>query len=147
MFTEIIRPRFLETDALGHINNNSYGVWFEAARDPFFKLFIPDSNIKKWNLVMAHSSLDFLKEVFWGKDVVIKTAVSKIGASSIELVHALYQEGNLCTIGKCVMIHFNFETKESMKIPQDIREKLQLHIFTSPWSDTLEEQESLESLK
>ena len=33
MFTERIKPRFLETDALGHINNNTYGVWFEAARD------------------------------------------------------------------------------------------------------------------
>ncbi len=37
MFTEVITPpRFLETDALGHINNNTYGVWFEAARDQFF---------------------------------------------------------------------------------------------------------------
>lgn len=143
MFTEVIRPRFLETDALGHINNNTYGVWFEAARDPLFKLFMPDSNIKRWNLVMAHSSFDFLREVFWGKDVVIKTAISKIGNSSVDLVHSVYQEGRLCTTGKCIMIHYDFDTKQSVKIPDDIRVKLEAHLFTTPWSGTLEELETI----
>lgn len=143
MFTEIITPRFLETDALGHINNNTYGVWFEAARDPFFKVFMPNVNIKKWNLVMAHSSYDFLKEVFWGKDVVIKTGISKIGTSSVELVHAVYQDEKLCTTGKCIMIHYNFETKKSVKIPDDIRMILNKHLFTSSWTGTLEELEKI----
>lgn len=143
MFTEIITPRFLETDALGHINNNTYGVWFEAARDPFFKIFMPDSNIKKWNLVMAHSSFDFLKEVFWGKEVVIKTSVFKLGNSSIELHHAVYQEEKLCTTGKCIMIHYDFETKKSINIPENIRKKLQIHSFTKPWPATLKELEEL----
>lgn len=140
MFTEIIRPRFLETDALGHINNNTYGVWFEAARDPFFKLFMPKTNIKEWNLVMAHSSFDFLKEVFWGEDVVVKTGISKIGNSSVELIHAVYQNEKLCTTGKCIMIYYNFKTRESMKIPEEIRVKLEKHLFKSSWQGTLSEQ-------
>ncbi len=139
MFTEIITPRFLETDALGHINNNTYGIWFEAARDKFFRIFNPNSNIKEWNLVMAHSYFDFLKEVFWGEDVVIKTGISKIGNSSIELVHAVYQGNILCTIGKAVIIHYNFETKQSMKIPDDIRDKLKEHIFQETWPEKIEE--------
>jgi acyl-CoA thioester hydrolase len=143
MFTEVITPRFLETDALGHINNNTYGVWFEAARDKFFRIFNPDSNIKEWNLVMAHSSFDFLKEVFWGKDVVIKTGVTKIGNSSIELTHAVYQDNKLCTIGKCIMIHYNFVTKQSVKIPDGIRNILETHIFTNSWTATLDELEDL----
>ncbi len=144
MFTEVINPRFLETDALGHINNNTYGVWFEAARDPVFKIFMPDKNIKEWNLVMAHTSSDFLKEVFWGEEVIVKTAISKIGNSSVELVHAVYQNEKLCTIGKCVMIHYNFKTKESIKIPEDVRKKLEEHLFEKPWFGTLEELETVE---
>ena len=144
MFTEIIRPRFVETDALGHINNNTYGLWFESARDPFYKIFMPKPNIKEWNLVMAHSSFDFLKEVFWGKNVVIKTAISKIGNSSIELVHAVYQDEHLCTSGKCVMIHYDFKAKESVSIPKELRAKLEEHLFRSSWSKTLKELELLE---
>jgi len=139
MFTEIITPRFLETDALGHINNNSYGVWFEAARDKFFRIFNPSSNIKEWNLVMAHSSFDFLNEVFWGKDVVIKTGISKIGNSSIELVHAVYQDNKLCTTGKAIIVHYNFETKQSMKIPDGIKDKLEEHFFQKAWPKEIEE--------
>lgn len=144
MFTELIRPRFLETDALGHINNNTYGVWFESARDPIFHIFMPKVDVKKWNLVMAHSSFDFLKEVFWGKQVIIKTGISKIGNSSLELCHAVYQDSKLCTTGKCVFIHYNFETKQAVMIPNDIREELEKHLFSGHWLGTLEEIEEYE---
>ena len=141
MFTEIIKPRFLETDALGHINNNTYGVWIEAARDDIFHIFMPKANIKEWNLIMAHSSFDFLKEVFWGKEVIIKTGISKLGNSSIELCHAVYQEGKLCTTGKCVLIHYDFTTKVAVRIPDNIRIELEKHLFMKLWSATLEELE------
>ena len=141
MFTEIIKPRFLETDALGHINNNTYGVWFEAARDELFHIFMPTANIKEWNLIMAHSSFDFLKEVFWGKEVIIKTGIAKLGNSSLELCHAVYQEGKLCTTGKCVLIHYNFDTKISVKIPDNIRIQLEEHLFTEHLPATLDELE------
>ena len=138
MFTQTIIPRFLETDALGHINNNTYGVWFEAARDPLFKLFVPDLDIKKFNIVMAHSSFDFLKEVFWGEEVIIKSAIGWIKNSSFELVHAVYQKGVLCTTGKCIMIHYNYATKQSIPIPDTIRATLEEHLFETPWNGTLE---------
>ena len=144
MFTEIIKPRFLETDALGHINNNTYGMWFEAARDEIFHIFMPKVNIKEWNLIMAHSSFDFLKEVFWSKEVIVKTAIAKLGNSSIELIHAVYQEGKLCTTGKCILIHYNFETKTSVKIPDKIRLELENHLFTEHWTVTLDELELLQ---
>ena len=144
MFTEIIKPRFLETDALGHINNNTYGVWFEAARDEIFRIFMPTANIKEWNLIMAHSSFDFLKEVFWGKEVIVKTAITKLGNSSIELIHAVYQDGKLCTTGKCILIHYNFVTKTSVKIPDKIRLELENHLFTEHWTVTLDELELLQ---
>ena len=144
MFTEVIQPRFLETDALGHINNNTYGVWFEAARDQFFRIFVPDLDIKKWNLVIAHSSFDFLKEVFFGREVVVKTGISKIGNSSVNLIHSVYQNGKLCTTGKGIMIHYNLETKKSMAIPNSIRYELEKHMFTTPWPATLAELEDLE---
>jgi acyl-CoA thioester hydrolase len=145
MFTEIIKPRFLETDALGHINNNTYGVWFEAARDEIFRIFMPKANIKEWNIIMAHSSFDFLKEVFWGNEVIVKTCITKLGNSSIELGHAVYQDGKLCTTGKCILIHYNFVTKEAVRIPDNIRAVLEKHLFLSHWVGTLVELEEFES--
>ena len=96
--------------------------------------FMPKANIKEWNLIMAHSSFDFLKEVFWSKEVIVKTAIAKLGNSSIELIHALYQEGKL----------YNFETKTSVKIPDKIRLELENHLFTEHWTVTLDELELLQ---
>jgi len=36
-----IKPRFCETDALGHINNTSVPMWFEQGREPLFEFFVP----------------------------------------------------------------------------------------------------------
>ena len=133
MFTIIIHPRFSETDALGHINNNTYGIWFEAARDNIYKIFIPDMKVENWNLIMAHSSYDFLSEVHYGKDVIIKTAVEKIGNSSFHLIHAVYQNNHLCTTSKSIMIHFDHDKKKSVLIPQNIREELERHLYSDHW--------------
>lgn len=86
---------------------------------------------------MAHSSFDFLKEVFWGKEVIVKTAITKLGNSSIELSHAVYQDNKLCTTGKCILIHYNFDTKVSVRIPDNIRTQLEEHQYTESWPATL----------
>lgn len=139
MFTYDIQPRFLETDALGHINNNTYGVWFEAARDDIFKIFIPNLNPKEWNLIVAHTSFDFLSEVHYGKEVVVKTAIEKIGNSSFTIIHAIYQDGRLCTTGKCIMIYFDHNEKKSISIPNDKKEILESHLFTQMWPKNLDD--------
>ncbi|MCJ8299448.1 MAG: hypothetical protein MJK13_11020 [Pseudomonadales bacterium] len=53
MFTNTISPRFLETDALGHINNTVLPMWFEASRDPVFKIFSPELDVNNWKLILA----------------------------------------------------------------------------------------------
>jgi acyl-CoA thioester hydrolase len=139
MFSCNIQPRFLETDALGHINNNTYGNWFEAARDVIFRIFIPNLDPKSWNLIVAHTSFDFLQEVNYGKEVVVKTAIEKIGNSSFTIIHAIYQDGKLCTSGKCIMIYFNHQIKKSETIPEDKRNILEGHLFTSRWPGNIDE--------
>lgn len=137
MFEQTITPRFVETDALRHINNTVYPQWFEVCREPIFKIFTPDLDVKKWALTLAHISCDFHKEVFFGTDVVVKTAVSKIGNSSFHLSQAVYQHNQLCTTGKTVSIHFNHAEKKSMPIPDGIREQLEQHMLEGGWPETL----------
>lgn len=137
MFTKVIEPRFSETDALGHINNNSYSVWFEVAREPIFKIFTPVFKIEDLNLIMAHVSCDFLKEVFFGKEIIIKTAVEKVGNTSLHITQALYQENKLCSIGKAVMIHFDHKNKKTISIDAQKRESLEKHLLQQPWDELL----------
>jgi len=119
-----ITPRFCETDALKHINNSTFLNWFEQARIPIFKIFTPDLNPEKWRLILARNEIDYLSQVSFGEDIQIKTVVNHIGNSSMKITHELFQSNLLACRCKVVMIHFNYQQKKSVIIPDRERNEL-----------------------
>jgi len=128
MFVQRVQPRFTETDALGHINNAVLPVWFEQARTPIFKLFIPSLDVKKWTLILAKIEVEFLQEIFYGTDVEVHSFIEKIGNSSFVCYQEVWQEESLVAKGRAVMVHFNHSTKKSMPIPEVIKDQLNEHL-------------------
>ena len=114
MFTETVTPRFCETDALGHINNTVVPMWFEQAREPIFRLFSPDLNVKDWRLILARIEVDFRAQIFYGKDIQLHTYLERVGSSSMVIVQEVLQSGKICAIGKCVLIHFDYEQQAAV---------------------------------
>ncbi|MEC8487777.1 MAG: acyl-CoA thioesterase, partial [Pseudomonadota bacterium] len=43
--------RFCETDALQHVSNTALVTWFEAAREPIFRMFTPELDLNNWPLI------------------------------------------------------------------------------------------------
>lgn len=128
MFKKVIEPRFNETDALGHINNNVYSIWFDSSRESIYKEFTTTNNVNGIELIIAKISCEFLDEVFYGKEVEINTSINKIGNSSFEVIHKLYQDEKLCSIGYCTLVHFNHKEKKSVLISGKKREFLEKHL-------------------
>ena len=124
MYNQTIQPRFNETDALGHINNTVVAAWFEGCRDPLFRLFTPDLNPAQWRLILAKFSVDFHAELFYGEPVEIKTWVSRIGNSSFDVSQQAWQQGQLCASGVAVMVHFDFGSKQSATLSDELKARL-----------------------
>jgi acyl-CoA thioester hydrolase len=124
MYSQTIQPRFNETDALGHINNTVVAAWFEGCRDPLFRLFTPDLNPAQWRLILAKFSVDFHAELFYGEPVEIKTWVSRIGNSSFDVSQQAWQQGQLCASGVAVMVHFDFGSKQSATLSDELQARL-----------------------
>ena len=129
MFSMQIKAGFSDTDALGHINNTKLPVWFENAREPFFKMFVPDLDYKKWRLIVARISVDFHRELFMLEPIEIRSYISKIGNSSFVVRQEAWQQGQMAASGEAVMIHFDFASKTSQPIPDDIREQMTAHLY------------------
>ena len=127
MITTTLQPRFSDTDALGHISNTSFSVWFEEARTELFKIFHPSLDVKTWPLIIARTEIDFVAQTYWGRDVMIKTWLDKVGNSSCHVVHEAWQGATLVAKGAAVMIHFDYTTNTSKPIPDDIRTQLLTH--------------------
>lgn len=129
MYKTILTPRVSETDGVGHINNTTLPVWFEAARNPLFDLFTPDHDFAKWKMVIVKTVLEFTGQIYFGKDVAVNVWVKKIGNSSLELYEELYQEGNLCARNTAIYVNYDLDSQKSEKIPEAIRQELAKHLW------------------
>ena len=130
MFKIKVTPRFGDTDALRHINNNVLGDWFELGRNDLFKFFTPDLQLtdETWKLIMVRSETDYLKQIFFGCDVEIRTYILHIGNTSFTIGHEAWQNGELKSKGKNVVVHYDFIEQNKMPIPEDIKSKLAEHL-------------------
>ena len=139
MYKTVVTPRFGDIDGLRHVNNTVLAIWFEQARNPVFRMFTPDLdlNYENWKLIMVRTEFDFLSEMYYGKDVEIRTFIIKIGNSSFTMGHEAWQNGKLAVKGKAVVVHFYFIEKKSVPIPKSIRSQLMEHL-RSDGSETSE---------
>ncbi len=128
MFTTNITTRFTDTDALGHINNNAIPVWFEEARNAVFEIFIPDLDIQKWNLILVKIEVEFLKQLYYGIPVEIRTYIHKIGNSSFQVEQEAWQNDEMSVRGVATLVHFDYQTNKSVIIPDHYREQLSAHM-------------------
>ncbi|WP_449355412.1 acyl-CoA thioesterase [Virgibacillus natechei] len=129
MYTKIIEPRVSETDGVGHIYNTTLPIWLEAARNPIFKLFTPDDSFQNWKMIILNINVDYVSQVYFGKEAIVYTWVKKIGTSSLELYEEIHQNGSLCARCKAIYVNYNMEEQKSKPIPKSIREALEKHLY------------------
>ena len=127
----IVTPRFGEVDGLKHVNNNVIGEWFELAREELYRYFIPDLDLslEKWKLILVRNETDFLGQIRYGQNVEIRTYILKIGNSSFTIGNEVWQNNELMAKGKSVIVHYDFINEKSIRIPDEIREKLKVHFL------------------
>ncbi|SFC51529.1 acyl-CoA thioester hydrolase [Marinospirillum celere] len=128
MFIYKLTPGFTDTDALGHINNTRLPVWFELARNDVFRLFTPDLDPKKWQLILARIEVDFVGELFYGENVEIKTFIERIGKSSFTVGQEAWQGGTLGAKGQATLVHYSFEQKKPQVLEGELRKSLEAHL-------------------
>lgn len=127
MFTNTVTPAFYDTDGLGHINNTRVPQWFEGARNDLFRIFTPDLDMKKWQLIMARIEVDFVGELFYGRDVEIRTYVCKIGNSSFTVYQEAWQDDKVGAKGKSFMVRYDFANGRAQSLTDEQKAMLKVH--------------------
>ena len=127
MYLEEITPRFGDIDGLRHVNNTVIPGWFEQARNPIYRIFNPEFAFEGWNLILARYEIDFVRPLGISSPVSVRTWVSRVGTSSLEVSQQAVQDGAVCTRGKTVLVHYDFANSRPLPIPEAIRRKLAEH--------------------
>jgi len=129
MWQDIISPRFSDTDALGHINNTVFAVWFEGARQDVFKIFTPELNLRQWPLIIASVKLDYHAQTHYGADVEIRTYINRVGGSSFDVYQQAWQHGVKTVSGTAVLVQFDYAANKAVVISAEQKQQLNQHLY------------------
>ncbi len=127
MYSHEVTVRFCETDALGHINNTSYFIYFEEARIRFFESVGYKMDSKTWSFILASTKCDFVSQGYFNQLLTVKTFVSHVGNKSFQLEHEIIcsQTHEMIAKGNAIIVYFDFDKQTSETIPDHLREGLE----------------------
>jgi len=132
MFEKPVVVRFGECDGLGHVNNGTYFTYLEEARMDVFTIFNPSLDLKQWNLIVASTRCDFLKQASYAQLLSVLTWTGRMGNSSFVVEHAIKDcEGDWVARGQATMLAYDYKRSQAIPLGSDVRERLQAHL-TAP---------------
>ena len=130
-----IEIRYVDTDALGHVNNAVYFSYFEAARAGYHAAVSghafgtgPDAGQRTF--VIAEARITYRQPVRFGEPIVALCRVSWLGRSSFGLDYRIDAEasaiGTARTIadGSTVQVFYDLVRSSVIRMPDDLRERM-----------------------
>ena len=120
-----IAPRFYETDALGHINNNALGGWFEAARSRYLRELTGYRRAVDAPWVVAAVSMEFVRETAFEHPVSLSVRPARVGRSSVTVAGTARQNGEVTMRAMAVMVHMDRAAGKPEPIPEHARQALE----------------------
>jgi acyl-CoA thioester hydrolase len=117
----IINPQPADSGAMGHISNVTLPVWFQEARKAMFERVAPDHDSP---LLVVRYEVELLRQMFPGARVTIRSAVEKIGNSSIQVAQEAWQHDQLAATGLTTLVNFDELNQCSQPFTTEMRERL-----------------------
>ncbi len=88
-----VRPRFAETDALGHVSNTVYTMYWELARLRYLEAIGEAADSPRRILAFSHMAVEvatrMLRPCFYDEELLVHARVVALGRSSMTFEHAL----------------------------------------------------------
>tara|TARA_B110000503_G_scaffold130331_1_gene203594 strand:- start:1424 stop:1873 length:450 start_codon:yes stop_codon:yes gene_type:complete len=124
-----IPVRFMDIDALQHVNNARYLNFLEESRIAYSqKLLNVFNSIQELNVLVARVEIDFLRPVLFGEKLQVYTRISKLGTKSFtfESVITTTNKKGEFPAAKALqtLVAFDPKTLKSAEISTKLRERI-----------------------
>lgn len=131
--------RFVDLDALGHINNAVYLSYLEQLRVKWFKesgIFDAFNNPKSpMPLILARSEIDYISQGYYREKITCAAGISRIGGKSFDIDYEISSNDgnkNICLArAKSVLVWFNYNSNQSETIPMSARDVMARYLKKS----------------
>lgn len=121
-----INVRFMDIDALQHVNNARYLNFLEEARIAYSQELLGIFNtIKELNVLVARVEIDFMRPILYGEKVKIHTRISRMGNKSFVFDSVIVSSKNgVDTVNAHALqtlVAFDVKTSRTIAIPEKLR--------------------------
>jgi acyl-CoA thioester hydrolase len=125
--THTLHPRFRDTDAMGHINNAVYVTYLEVARQEYWRAFTGAEDYRRVPFILAHVTIDFRSEGLMNEVLELGIRCEWIGSKSFAFVYEIREAttGRRVAEASSIQVCYDYATKTSMPVPEDLRRKLE----------------------
>lgn len=122
-----LRPRFRDTDAMGHINNAVYVTYLEVARQEYWRAFRQDEDYRVVPFILAHVSIDFRSEALMRETLELAIRCSYIGGKSFGFDYEIREQSTrrLVVSASSVQVFYDYASKQSLPCPPEMRARLE----------------------
>jgi acyl-CoA thioester hydrolase len=122
-----LRPRFRDTDAMGHINNAVYVTYLEVARQEYWRAFRGDEDYRVVPFILARVEIDFRSEALMREMLELRIRCSFIGAKSFGFDYLICEEVSKRVVVRAnsVQVFYDYASKQSIPCPPEMRERLE----------------------
>ncbi len=117
-----IPVRWVDMDAIGHVNNSVYFTYMEQIRINWISSIVGDFSDSDTGPVIANASCQFLKAVEFPDQLQLELSANKPGRSSLLLKYQIFseQQQQIVANGETLLVWINFKQKKSTPLPEMI---------------------------
>ncbi|HRN18957.1 MAG: thioesterase family protein [Trueperaceae bacterium] len=112
-----IQVRFVDTDALGHINNAVYATYAELGRVEFVRSL----DLPPGGFILARLAIDYRLQVRLGQRVRVETWVERIGTSSVTMRQVVHADDEPAAEIEAVAVWFDYDSNRPAPFPAEAR--------------------------
>ena len=124
-----IQKRFSDVDSFMHVNNIWQQSYFDMGKTEFYTKVLGITGVfDKLRIITASTHTDYFGQVRLTDDIVVTTDVSRLGNKSMTLHQCIKSGEKVLTESSSVMVAFDFETQQTVQIPDEWREKLMRYL-------------------
>ncbi|MBO7190026.1 MAG: acyl-CoA thioesterase [Alistipes sp.] len=127
-----VQKRFSDVDSFMHVNNIWQQSYFDMGKTDFYTKVLGITGVfDKLRIITASTHTDYYGQVRLTDDIVVVTDVSRLGNKSMTL-HQRIMCGERClTESSSVMVAFDFETQQTVPMPDEWRRNLEEYLVRS----------------
>ncbi len=122
-----LRPRFRDTDAMGHINNAVYVTYLEVARQEYWREFRKNDDYRVVPFILARVEVDFVSEALMRETLELCIRCSGIGTKSFAFEYLIREQETQRVVVRAtsVQVFYDYAAKASHACPPEMRSQLE----------------------